>query len=102
MKIDTDKIRREQLRWIMLLALGHARPDGCYEEVLVTTARDIYEDATAMEIRIALGYLEDRGLVLVRRMPAGRWWPKLTRYGIDIIEYTIDCEPGIARPAKYW
>ena len=25
-----------------------------------------------------------------------------SRYGVDIAEYTIDCEPGIARPAKYW
>ena len=25
----------------------------------------------------------------------------LTRHGVDVAEYTVDCEPGIARPAKY-
>jgi hypothetical protein len=26
---------------------------------------------------------------------------ELTRYGVDIVEYTIACEPGIARPKKW-
>ena len=33
---------------------------------------------------------------------SGPWHAELTRYGVDVAEYTIDCEPGIARPAKYW
>jgi hypothetical protein len=27
---------------------------------------------------------------------------KLTRIGIDVVEYTVECDPGIARPKKYW
>ena len=34
--------------------------------------------------------------------PQGRWFADLTRIGVDLAEYTIPCEPGIARPEKYW
>ena len=30
------------------------------------------------------------------------WFADLTRYGVDVAEYTVDCQPGVARPAKYW
>lgn len=100
--VDMEKIRREQMRWLMLLALNHARPYGTYEEVLLSTAQAIYADTTALEVRRTLDYLEDRSLVQLRKEPSGRWWADLTRHGTDIVEYTIDCEPGIARPEKYW
>lgn len=102
MKVDMEKLRRETLRWITLLALNHARPYGAYEEVLLATAQAMYPDATALEIRLTLDYLEDRRLLVLRKEPSGRWWSDLTRLGTDIVEYTVDCEPGIARPAKYW
>ena len=97
-----DKLRRETLRWITLLALNHARPYGAYEEVVLATAQAMYPDATALEVRRTLDYLEDRRLVQLRKEPSGRWWSDLTRLGTDIVEYTVDCEPGIARPEKYW
>jgi len=31
-----------------------------------------------------------------------QWRAKLTRIGTDGGEYTAPCDPGIARPAKYW
>lgn len=102
MQIDLEKQRREQLRWVLLLALNHSRPFGAQEVVLLGTAQGVYPDATALEIRRELGYLEDRRLVKVTRAPSGPWHAELIRHGIDIAEYTIDCEPGIARPAKYW
>ena len=36
------------------------------------------------------------------QVTAGRWFADLTRFGTDVAEYTIDCDPGIARPQKYW
>lgn len=102
MKIDMDKLRREQLRWIVLLALSHAAPYGAYEEVLLATAQGMYPDATALELRRVLDYLEDRRLVTLRKEPSNRWWADLTRYGTDIVEYTVECQPGIGRPEKYW
>lgn len=100
--IDHAKVRREGMRWTILLTLNNARPIGCHEELVLMTAQAMWPDATALEIRRELDYLEDRDLVELHKDPGGRWHAALTRYGTDIAEYTIDCEPGIARPAKYW
>ena len=101
-QIDTAKIRRESMRWLVLLTLNNARPIGAYEGPILSVAQSEYPDATAMELRRELDYLEDRKLIILRKEPSGRWFADLTRYGTDIAEYTIDCAPGIARPAKYW
>lgn len=100
--MDMDKHRREHLRWTLLLALNNARPIGAHEALLLSTVQALYVDATALEVRRELTYLEGRKLVDIQRAPAGPWRAELLRYGVDIVEYTIDCEPGIARPVKYW
>ena len=46
--------------------------------------------------------LSDRRLIDLTKQPAGMWFADLTRLGVDLAEYTIDCQPGIARPDKYW
>lgn len=102
MTIDPAKIRREALRWHLIQALYFARPSELCEEVIQTTMRDIVPDVSPLEVRQQLDYLSDRELVKLRKEPSGRWWGDLTRIGTDLAEYTIDCEPGIARPAKYW
>ena len=96
------RVRRESLRWQLLLTLNNARPLGTFEEVLVSVARATYPDATPNEIRRELAYLETRELVKIERRPDNRWHADLTREGIDLAEYTSDCQPGIARPEKYW
>lgn len=102
MQIDHDRIRRESIRWLILLTLNNARPMGAYEGPILCVAQAQYPDATPLEIRRNLDYLFDRGLVSLDKQPSGRWFADLTRYGVDIAEYTIKCEPGIARPEKYW
>jgi len=100
--IDPHKVRRESLRWYLLLALNNARPEELAEEIIQSTMRSIYPDTTPVEVRRELDYLKLRGLVHVRHEPSGRRWSKLTHCGMDLAEYTIACEPGIARPEKYW
>ncbi|WP_027360384.1 hypothetical protein [Desulforegula conservatrix] len=100
--LDQAKTRREQIRWYIILTLNNARPIGAYEEVVLSTIQGIYPDATTMEVRKELDYLADRKLVDLIREPSGRWFAELNRLGVDLAEYTIDCEPGIARPKKYW
>lgn len=102
MNIDAAKVRRESLRWYLILALYNARPEELCEEIIQGTMRSIYPDISPMEVRQQLDYLDDRDLVKLRKEPSGRWWGSLTRIGTDLAEYTISCEPGIARPAKYW
>lgn len=100
--IDNNKVRRESLRWNILLTLNHARPIGAWEELLLTTLQAIYPDATPLEVRRELDYLADRKLIDLTKEPHGRWFADLTRHGVDVAEYTVECDPGIARPAKYW
>lgn len=101
-QIDPAKVRRESMRWLLLLALYNARPVDLAEAVVLMTAQAMFPDATPLEIRRELDYLSDRKLVDLRKDPAGPWWGNLTRYGTDIVEYTVDCSAGIARPKKYW
>jgi hypothetical protein len=102
MSVDPAKVRREHMRWILILTLQNARPVGCYEEVILATVQGVYPDATQLEVRRELDYLADRELVALQKQPDGRWFGELNRHGVDLAEYTVECEPGIARPAKYW
>lgn len=99
--IDHHKIRRESMRWYVLLTLYNASPVGAYEELILATMQGIYPDATQMEIRNQLDYLSDRDLVKLNKEPGGRWFADLTRVGTDVVEYTVPLEPGIARPEHY-
>jgi len=98
---DFAKIRRETIRWQILLTLNNARPIGCYDKLVLAVIQAEYPDSTLHEIHKELVYLADRQLLKIRRDPDGRWHVELIRYGVDIVEYTIDCEPGIARPENY-
>lgn len=98
--IDLKKRRREHIRWILLLALDNARPVGFAEPRLLEVLRAFYDDVTQLELRRELDYLEDRQLIAIRDRHTGVWWAELLRHGVDIVEFTIPCEPGIARPNK--
>lgn len=102
MNIDPAKVRRESLRWYILLTLNTSRPVDPHEAVVLSTIQGIFPDATSLELRRELDYLADRSLVTLKKQPAGVWICGLTHYGVDIAEYTIECNPGIARPEKYW
>jgi len=102
MNIDPAKVRRESLRWYILLTLNTSRPVDPHEAVVLSTIQGIFPDATSIELRRELDYLADRSLVTLKKQPAGVWICGLTHYGVDIAEYTIDCNPGISRPEKYW
>lgn len=102
--IDFERSQREERRWLILLTLYAARPIGAAEGLILTAIQGAPHQATALDIRRELGYLEERGLLkidpLSKEQP--QWQAKLTRDGVDVVEYTVQCEPGIARPKKYW
>ena len=50
-------------------------------------------------LRDELDYLEKRKLIEIERSQIEPWRATLTRYGKDLVEYRVDCEAGIARPA---
>lgn len=99
---DLSKIRREGLRWNLINTLNLNRPFTTAETWLLDVMRASYPDVSGLEVRKELDYLMDRELITITKQPSGMWFADLTRHGVDIAEYTIDCEAGIARPPKYW
>lgn len=96
--IDHAKIRREAIRWHLLDAVNTSRPYGIGTEPLLSIVQSVYPNATHNEVRINLDYLEEREMVRIKKDPLDRWFLDLTRTGIEFVEYTIDAQPGIARP----
>ena len=94
--------RRKHMRWMTMLALCNARPTGAYEELVLAIIQAMSPNATLLEVRRELNYLADRTLIELRKEPSGRWFADISLDGVDVIEYTVDCNPGIARPAMYW
>lgn len=100
--MEIAKARRESMRWNLLNTLHKARPLGAMDTLLLTVVQSIYQNTSVNELHSELEYLSDRKLVDITKQPDGHWHSKLTHYGIDIVEYTVDCYAGIARPPKYW
>lgn len=97
--IDTVRAEREYLRWVILLALWHARPYGTTEGVILGACRDIPLRVTVDEVRRELHSLEQRGMVRVTAGPV--WQAELTATGEDVVDYRAEAPPGIARPARW-
>jgi len=102
MAIDIEKQKREQLRWLILETLNSARPIGANEGLILQVVNDVQGAVTALELRRELDYLHDRALVVVTGKDSPVWHAELTRDGVDVVEYTVACDAGIARPKKYW
>lgn len=99
MRLQAQRDRRETMRWLMLVTMNVARPTDATVAMLRGVIRGEYPDVTDLELRRELDYLEERDLVALRTDPLGQVRAAMTRHGIDLVEYTIDAEPGIARPA---
>lgn len=102
LQVDLEKNQREQLRWLVLITLNAARPVGANEHLMLSIVHGVPLAVTQRELRLEMDYLDERGLVKISNQRTGVWFGELTREGIDVVEYTVDCGPGIARPEKYW
>lgn len=101
------KVKRETARWRILNILNAGRPTSMDDSLLLEALAAARTDMTLAELRRELDYLEDRELVSIEpsgstRATAVSWDVKLSHHGVDIVEYTVDVEPGIARPPKRW
>jgi len=97
--IDHARAEREYLRWVILLALWHARPYGTTEGVILGACRDIPLRVTADELRRELSSLAKRGLVQVSE--GALWTASLTAAGEDVVDYRAEAPAGIARPPRW-
>lgn len=87
------------LRWQCLVFLDTVRPSTMMDSALLRLIRSGYPDATGIELRRALDYLELRGLLVIEKTDAG-WGLRLTYQGIDVVDFNSDCFPGIGRPSE--
>lgn len=101
-EIDLEKAHREQVRWRILKVLDAGRPDPVSEVIILQVLQDAALMATPHALRRELDYLADRKLVIVGARHTPVWTADLTFYGVDVVEYTVDCLPGIARPKKWY
>lgn len=101
-EIDLEKAQREQVRWRILKVLDAGRPAAVSEVVVLQVMQDSSLPVTPHGLRRELDYLEDRKLVTISGRDTPVWSAELTHYGVDIVEYTVDCFPGIARPKKWF
>lgn len=91
--------RHEKVRWSALCALDSSRPDPVRHPTLWELLRGDWPDITVRELLREVDYLEKRGLLTIdKKWSKQGWLIKMTRPGIDLVHYTIECEPGIARP----
>ncbi|MCA3226767.1 MAG: hypothetical protein ING52_14885 [Burkholderiales bacterium] len=100
--IDIAKAARETARWLILVTLDKARPLGAAESLIASVLAAVPHPITTHELRRELDYLEDRGLVEIGGRNSPQWHASLTRTGVDVVEYTVECDAGIARPTRYW
>lgn len=94
-----DPAHRPYVRWVLLQTLYNARPLGAAEGLLKAVL-DAVVVCTPLEIRQELDYLRDRRLISIHDEHTGTWRAEIERHGVDIVEYTVPVEPGIARPAR--
>lgn len=99
-EVDMEKARRENTRWRILIILNSGRPIGASEGLIFQILDELNLLRTPQDIRRELDYLRDKDLVELEQ--GNVWQAKLTAQGIDVVEYTLACPPGIARPKKWW
>lgn len=102
MPINIEKSRREGMRWYLLVAMHRGEPLGCGDTMLKTIMDDIYGDVSPVELHTQMSYLAKRKMIKLTKSPVGHWHGRCTALGVDIVDYTVDCRAGIARPIKYW
>lgn len=100
--MDAEKARIEVLRWRILQTLDAGRPYPVSEDIIMKTVSGDDMPISPRELRRELDYLEDRKLITLSGKDTPFWSADLTHHGVDVVEYTVECLPGIARPPKYW
>lgn len=101
--IDLAKAEREQCRWVILQTAYVSGAPGVSEGTIAAVLANVKLWRGPDALRREIDYLEERNLLRVEgRDLAPEWAVKLTRAGYDVCEYTVEVEPGIARPPKYW
>lgn len=97
---ELERAQREEARWRVLAVLNAGRPQAVAETLILRVLTDIRLPMTPAQLRSEMQYLEQRKLISIDRSNATLWLCELTHLGTDVVEYTVPCNPGIARPER--
>ncbi len=100
--IDLEQKQREEARWRMLRVLDAGRPIAVSENIVWRVLHDVRLPMSITGVRREFDYLRNLGLIEIESELSETWFAKLTARGVDIVEYTLDAPPGVARPRRYW
>lgn len=98
---NLDRARLKELRWRILKVLEAGRPVKVRESLIHLAITDADLEASPQEIRRELDYLRDHQLVEIAGEGTPTWTAALTGLGVDVVEYSVDAPPGVARPARW-
>ena len=101
-EVDLERAQREEARWRILRALDAGRPMPVSESVIWRTLTDATVPASPQQVRRELVYLQEKLLLSILNREGPTWSAQLTAHGTDVVEYTVECPPGINRPQKWW
>jgi hypothetical protein len=101
MNIDHSKLRRQRIRWTLLIAAWYGKESPQGENAYFDTARAVDHDCTQAEVRDALAFLDLAGLIDLQKDHDGNLWAQITQKGCEVYEYNAACPPGLGRPEKY-
>lgn len=99
--MDMQRTLTETIRWNVLAAANSARPALVSEMLVLSMIQAIPIECEAIDLRREFDYLEGRGLISVKRLEVAPWLIGLSWEGVDLVDYTTESVPGIARPKKY-
>jgi len=94
-----EQARTHEIRWRILRALDAGRPLPVSESLLFRVLVDVSLALTPQELRRELDYLQKAGLLTLTKQ-AEPWLAELTGTGIECVEYSSPCPPGIDRPPQ--
>lgn len=100
--MDLEQKQREEARWRILRVLDAGRPIAVSENIVWRVLHDIRLPMTMTGVRREIDYLRNLGLAEIEGQETETWFAKLTAHGVDVVEYTREAPPGVARPRKYW
>ena len=99
--MNMQRTLTETIRWNVLVAANSARPAPVSETLVLSMIQAIPIECDATQLRREFDYLEGRGLISVKRLEVAPWLIGLSWEGVDLVDYTAESVPGIARPKKY-
>ncbi|MXZ81643.1 MAG: hypothetical protein F4Z15_09900 [Gammaproteobacteria bacterium] len=95
----TERMRQvPAIRWSILRTCNVGGHLGATETMLSRVIDAEWLGISRDDMRKELHYLSQRDLIEIEKSEIDPWRMTLTDHGRDLVDYQIDCRPGIARP----